>query len=153
MSAVPLCGPHLFFIHLFVRILPRFSCLGWPRWLVTSDGKVKDIGIANQWNYKRFLYGTCVGDVAHHGGYYRASNDGHDQQRRSELGVYTKILHTKREDSGKHDGIKEAEQHNGPDGGCSRSRDSRQSTQEREGCEESQQPGRSDSFHHCRPSK
>ena len=99
------------------------------------------------------MYGTCVGDIAHGRRDNRASNDGHDQQRRPEFGVNTEIFHAESEDSWEHDGIKEAQQHNGPNGGRSRSRDSRQSTQERAGCEESQQPGRSDSFHHCRPSK
>src|ERR1700737_1576817 len=82
--------------------------------LVTSKCEVENICITNQGHNKRFLYGACVGDIAHDGGDNRASDDGHDQQSRTEFCVHSETLHTEREDGREHDGIKKTDHTHAP---------------------------------------
>src|ERR1700730_9434392 len=70
---------------------PRLARGGRCRGLVPASGEVKHVGVANQWNKKRFLYRACVGNIAHDRRHNVPANDGHDQQCGAELGITTRL--------------------------------------------------------------
>ena len=112
--------------------------------------------MAHQWNQESTLDVPRIGDPSHDYGTDSPPNDGHDEKGRAEFGVRAEVFDTQREDGREHDGVEEAEQHDGCNGWHARAEQNDRQREQRASGKDAEQPARSDLVHYCRtgePSK
>jgi len=82
--------------------------------------------MTEQWNDESDLNVRGVGDAAHRAREYGATDDGHDQKGGADLCEIPEAIDAKSKNRRKHDGVEEADEHDGPDGDVASSEDYKQ---------------------------
>src|SRR6516164_3890459 len=116
---------------------------------VTAEREIDHDRVTDQRNQKGGLNRAVIGNIAHNSGNNGTADDGHYQQRRAKFGVGAEILDAQCEDRGKHYGIEEAEQNDGPNGHSSGQENRDDGANGRGGGENAKQPVRRDALHDC----
>src|SRR5215472_7026431 len=118
--------------------------------LISTRCEIQNVGVTKQWNPKSPLDIRQIGDLPHDGRHDRSSDDGHNQQRRATLGERAKVLDAQRENRGKHDRMKESDEHHGINRDCAAGGSGDHRANQRASSENGQQPRRSDGLHQRR---
>src|SRR5215467_13593194 len=118
--------------------------------LISTRCEIQNVDVTKQWNPKSPLDIRQIGNFAHDRRNHRCSNDGHNQQRRATLRERAKVLDAHGKNRGKHDRMKESDQHDRANRDCARSGSGDHRANQRASSENGQQPRRRYGLHQRR---